>query len=83
MTAPIIVLISPAEDVLDAPRIQSGVLKALSDSANFLAIAPFRAGDKALAGETGKIVETWYGSDAGDRIPMERIELFAARGLLS
>jgi len=36
-----------------------------------------------LIDETGKIVETWYGSDAGDRIPMERIELFAARGLLS
>jgi peroxiredoxin len=31
----------------------------------------------------GRIVEAYYGSDAGDRIPMERIELFVARGLLA
>lgn len=35
-----------------------------------------------LIDERGRIVETWYGSDAGDRIPMERVELFLARGLL-
>ncbi|MEO7073305.1 MAG: redoxin domain-containing protein [Rhodanobacter sp.] len=35
-----------------------------------------------LIDEHGRIVETWYGSDAGDRIPIERIELFLARGLL-
>jgi thioredoxin-dependent peroxiredoxin len=29
----------------------------------------------------GRIAETYYGRDAGDHIPMERIELFAARGL--
>lgn len=35
-----------------------------------------------LIDEDGRIVETYYGSDAGDRIPMERIELFLARGLI-
>jgi hypothetical protein len=35
-----------------------------------------------LIDEEGRIVEAYYGSDAGDRIPMERIELFLARGLL-
>lgn len=35
-----------------------------------------------LIDEEGRIVETYYGSDAGDRIPFERIELFLARGLL-
>ena len=35
-----------------------------------------------LIDERGQIVETYYGADAGDRIPMERIELFVARGLL-
>lgn len=29
----------------------------------------------------GRLVEAYYGNDAGDHIPMERIELFAARGL--
>lgn len=29
----------------------------------------------------GRVTETYYGRDAGDHIPMERIELFAARGL--
>jgi len=29
----------------------------------------------------GRIVETYYGRDIGDHIPMERVELFAARGL--
>ena len=35
-----------------------------------------------LIDEHGRIVEAWYGSDAGDRIPLERVELFLARGLL-
>lgn len=36
-----------------------------------------------LIDEEGRIVETWYGSDAGDRIPLERVELFLARGLIA
>ena len=36
-----------------------------------------------LIDESGRIVETYYGSDAGDHIPIERIELFLARGLAS
>ena len=36
-----------------------------------------------LIDEQGKVVEAYYGKDAGDHIPMERIELFAARGLAS
>jgi len=36
-----------------------------------------------LIDETGRIVETYYGTDAGDHIPIERIELFLARGLAS
>ncbi|MGN6513109.1 MAG: redoxin family protein [Lysobacteraceae bacterium] len=36
-----------------------------------------------LIDEDGRIVEAYYGGDAGDRIPMERIELFLARGLLA
>ena len=35
-----------------------------------------------LIDEHGHIVETYYGTDAGDRIPLERVELFLARGLL-
>lgn len=35
-----------------------------------------------LIDEHGNIKETWYGRDAGDRIPFERVELFLARGLL-
>lgn len=35
-----------------------------------------------LIDENGHIAEAYYGSDAGDRIPFERIELFLARGLL-
>lgn len=35
-----------------------------------------------LIDEQGSITETYYGSDAGDRIPFERIELFLARGLV-
>lgn len=35
-----------------------------------------------LIDEHGRIAETWYGRDAGDRIPLERVELFAARGLV-
>lgn len=34
-----------------------------------------------LIDERGNIVETYYGSDAGDHIAMERIELFLARGI--
>ena len=36
-----------------------------------------------LIDESGTVVETYYGEDAGDHIPMERIELFAARGMAS
>lgn len=36
-----------------------------------------------LIDENGRVVEAWYGSDAGDRIPFERIELFVARGMLA
>ena len=36
-----------------------------------------------LIDEQGRIIETWYGSDAGDRIPLERVELFLARGLIA
>ncbi|HJP97791.1 MAG TPA: peroxiredoxin-like family protein [Rhodanobacteraceae bacterium] len=35
-----------------------------------------------LIDEDGRIAEAYYGSDAGDRIPFERVELFLARGLL-
>jgi hypothetical protein len=35
-----------------------------------------------LIDEHGRIVESYYGGDAGDRIPLERIELFLARGLI-
>lgn len=34
-----------------------------------------------LLDENGHIVECWYGRDAGDRIPFDRIELFLARRL--
>ena len=36
--------------------------------------------DFLIDGE-GRIEETYYGGDIGDHIPMERVELFAARGL--
>jgi peroxiredoxin Q/BCP len=36
-----------------------------------------------LIDEHGTVVETYYGQDAGDHIPMERIELFAVRGFAS
>lgn len=36
-----------------------------------------------LIDEHGNIVEAYYGNDAGDRIPFERIELFLARGLIT
>lgn len=36
-----------------------------------------------LIDENGIVVETYYGEEAGDHIPMERIELFAVRGLAS
>lgn len=35
-----------------------------------------------LIDEQGRIVEAWYGRDAGDRIPFARIEWFVARGML-
>ena len=35
-----------------------------------------------LIEEDGRIAECHYGSDAGDRIPFERVELFLARGLM-
>lgn len=35
-----------------------------------------------LIDEDGRIVDAYYGTDAGDRIPFERIELFLARGLI-
>jgi peroxiredoxin len=34
-----------------------------------------------LIDEKGRIVETYYGRDAGDHIPIERLELFVARGI--
>ncbi len=35
-----------------------------------------------LIDEQGRIAETWDGRDAGDRIPLGRVELFAVRGLV-
>ncbi len=35
-----------------------------------------------LIDEEGRIVEAYYGGDAGDRIPFERIELFLSRGMI-
>jgi peroxiredoxin len=35
-----------------------------------------------LIDEHGRIAEAYYGSDSGDRIPFEHVELFLARGLL-
>jgi peroxiredoxin len=35
-----------------------------------------------LVDEDGKIIEAYYGRDAGDHIPFERVELFAARATL-
>lgn len=35
-----------------------------------------------LIDEHGRIVEAYYGDDAGDHIPFERVELFIARGLM-
>jgi len=36
-----------------------------------------------LIDEEGHIVEAYYGGDAGDRIPFERVEVFLARGLIA
>jgi hypothetical protein len=36
-----------------------------------------------LIDEQGNLVEAYYGGDAGDRIPFERVELFLARGLIA
>ena len=36
-----------------------------------------------LIDEEGNIAEAYYGGDAGDRIPLDRVELFLARGLLA
>ncbi|MCE5232113.1 MAG: redoxin domain-containing protein [Mizugakiibacter sp.] len=35
-----------------------------------------------LIDENGRVVEAYYGRDAGDHIPFERVELFLARGLI-
>lgn len=35
-----------------------------------------------LIDERGRIFETWYGRDAGDRIPLERVGLFLVNGVL-
>lgn len=35
-----------------------------------------------LIDEDGRVVETYYGQDAGDHIALERVELFLARGML-
>ncbi|MGA8258930.1 MAG: hypothetical protein WB783_01835 [Arenicellales bacterium] len=35
-----------------------------------------------LIDEKGRIVDAYYGDDAGDRIPFDRIETFLARGLI-
>ncbi|SEI44013.1 redoxin domain-containing protein [Frateuria terrea] len=35
-----------------------------------------------LIDEHGNIAEAYYGGDAGDRIPLERVELFLERGLV-
>jgi hypothetical protein len=32
-----------------------------------------------LIDEEGRIVDSWYGRDAGDRIPFERVESFLAQ----
>lgn len=55
MNAPIVVLIAPPDDAADAQRIQSGILKALSDIPHFLALAPFKPRSKARYDEIGKI----------------------------
>ena len=36
-----------------------------------------------LIDEYGNLVEAYYGGDAGDRIPFDRVELFLARGLIA
>lgn len=36
-----------------------------------------------LIDENGMVVETYYGEDAGEHIPMERIEFFSVRGMAS
>lgn len=36
-----------------------------------------------LVDEDGRIVEAYYGGDAGDRIPLDRVELFLARGMIA
>lgn len=35
-----------------------------------------------LIDEEGRIVEAYYGKDAGDHIPFERVELFLAKGIV-
>lgn len=35
-----------------------------------------------LIDEEGRIVEAWYGRDAGDRIPFQHVEWFMARSML-
>ena len=36
-----------------------------------------------LIDEHGNLAEAYYGGDAGDRIPLDRVELFLARGLIA
>lgn len=36
-----------------------------------------------LIDEEGNIAEAYYGGDAGDRIPFDRVELFLARGMIA
>jgi len=36
-----------------------------------------------LIDEHGDIAEAYYGGDAGDRIPLDRVELFLARGMVA
>jgi thioredoxin-dependent peroxiredoxin len=36
-----------------------------------------------LIDEYGNLAEAYYGGDAGDRIPLDRVELFLARGLIA
>lgn len=36
-----------------------------------------------LIDEQGNLVEAYYGGDAGDRIALDRVELFLARGLIA
>jgi peroxiredoxin len=64
-----------------------GRLPALMHGMKMVGIRGMAAGNLMpadfLIDETGQVVETYYGRDAGDHIPIERIELFAVRGMAS